>query len=618
MAFTISGSIITQTGTDSDLSGLAGISGVDAIETGADEYQRNIYALGTNHLVVNGTLNINPYIEEFITNFAGGDGGLTINSGGTVNINGSMTHNGITKYTQRRWFTHQHLSIWQDIALWVRSGGTLNWVGGEVMTTSGIQFDATSFVNITSAVIDLYQLDINGNDTPNQQQIRQNSNNLNIDGFLLKRGFFTLLRIPQTLNNYVPEHCDNALAFSSLTANVDIPIRGYSSDGSSDKDVGFWRGCRPVFTNAVFGTALRLGPNGSIGTLNDYGHVRVIQEFNPIIVDATGTGVSDVKVYIRDTDNGNRGIYTSEGYVNGDYTDDRVYEATTMSTGGLLTPLSISTGFVVINNNDSIGDITDTGAFTFDYRGNNNDSSDIYTVNIISYLHTISSYNVVLKGADVVDAGTSVFDDTIIDETDSAIVNAYTSINNAQQLYDRAKLFLVDIFSGETQTLATRSGSTIDTRDLNVVIDPLASAPFDLTGTTITIRTALFVGNIETTGTVTLLNDATVTGSITDSSGTLVPVSVTVRDAETNNLVDDARVYILAAAGGDLPINTIIMNAPTDTSGVARISQIITSDQPVVGRVRKASGSPFFRTSQISGVISNSGLTLDVLMIRDE
>ena len=54
MAFSLSGSTITQTGTDVDLSGLSGISGVTTLDYG----YHTVYDLGSLRLVVNGVLSI--------------------------------------------------------------------------------------------------------------------------------------------------------------------------------------------------------------------------------------------------------------------------------------------------------------------------------------------------------------------------------------------------------------------------------------------------------------------------------------------------------------------------------------------------------------------------------
>lgn len=140
-----------------------------------------------------------------------------------------------------------------------------------------------------------------------------------------------------------------------------------------------------------------------------------------------------------------------------------------------------------------------------------------HTFSSISYKH-----NIVAKGItadrDITD-NVIYLDDTSITEQNPATVAAYTEINTGERLYDRAKLYLVENYAGQTETLITRSGNVYDLRTLNLVIDATAAADFAFDGTTITIKASTLTGNITTTGTVTLLNGATVDGVVSDANG---------------------------------------------------------------------------------------------------
>jgi len=69
-------------------------------------------------------------------------------------------------------------------------------------------------------------------------------------------------------------------------------------------------------------------------------------------------------------------------------------------------------------------------------------------------------------------------------------------------------------------------------------------------------------------------------------------LTVTVRDAVSSAAIQDARVYIEAAGGGDLAAGTVIMNTTTNASGVATSTFDYTNDQPITARVRKGTSSP--------------------------
>jgi hypothetical protein len=97
-----------------------------------------------------------------------------------------------------------------------------------------------------------------------------------------------------------------------------------------------------------------------------------------------------------------------------------------------------------------------------------------------------------------------------------------------------------------------------------------------------------------------------------------VDINITAQDVTDDSLIQDARVYLTAAAGGPLPEGTVIMNELTNVSGLATETFQYTSDQPVTGRIRKGSATPLYKTATIAGTISNNGLTITGLMEPDE
>jgi hypothetical protein len=98
-----------------------------------------------------------------------------------------------------------------------------------------------------------------------------------------------------------------------------------------------------------------------------------------------------------------------------------------------------------------------------------------------------------------------------------------------------------------------------------------------------------------------------------------VTVKITTKDAETSAVVSGARVYIEAAAGGDLSIGTVIMNTTTDGSGIARDTGFaFTNNQPITGRTRRGTSAPFYKTAPISGTITSLGLDVTAFMVKDE
>lgn len=107
-------------------------------------------------------------------------------------------------------------------------------------------------------------------------------------------------------------------------------------------------------------------------------------------------------------------------------------------------------------------------------------------------------------------------------------------------------------------------------------------------------------------------------GTVTVVSGQ-VTTTITVLDVTNGSALQNARVYLVAAAGGPLGTGTEIFNTLTDASGQVSDIRSLASNQPVTGWVRKSTSAPYFKSSPITATISNAnGLSLTVQMIRDE
>lgn len=99
-----------------------------------------------------------------------------------------------------------------------------------------------------------------------------------------------------------------------------------------------------------------------------------------------------------------------------------------------------------------------------------------------------------------------------------------------------------------------------------------------------------------------------------------VTFTVTAQDINTGSPIENARVYVVAAAGGALSAGTVIIDkALTNASGQVSDTRSYSGNQPITGRVRRATSSPLYRSAPVAGTIdSASGLSLTVQMIPDE
>ena len=146
----------------------------------------------------------------------------------------------------------------------------------------------------------------------------------------------------------------------------------------------------------------------------------------------------------------------------------------------------------------------------------------------ISYLHNVVAKTVAAT-ADITDTIIYI-NDASITQTNKATVDAYTAIDTSAKLYDRAKSWLFDNYTGQLAEIVTRSGNLINAGSYNVTIDATAASVFSLVGNTITIKASTYTGDMTTAGLITLANGATFVGTRTDANGTIAPpktVSIT-------------------------------------------------------------------------------------------
>ncbi len=88
----------------------------------------------------------------------------------------------------------------------------------------------------------------------------------------------------------------------------------------------------------------------------------------------------------------------------------------------------------------------------------------------------------------------------------------------------------------------------------------------------------------------------------------------------------DANSYSYTVSGtpatpatGTIKSTFVVLDALSNVSGVASVSRSFPSDQPITGRVRKASGSPYYKDGLITGTITTTaGFTATVQLVRDE
>jgi len=475
---------------------------------------------------------------------------------------------------------------------------------------------------------------------------------------LLNRGF-TLSEgvLMETLSQSYYEVVLRDLDTSNNTAYSDI---GHSSNNTyPHRD---W-----VIINSEAGSSVRGMYRSSTGPRGDTqkGVTVVKKEVSFNLKDSSGSAIQGVEMYMSDTPDSNYsknatfpaptdtsrqytselgtntlGVLNADGTATYDYTNAIEYTGTS-DASGLIDTQQVTIGVqileylstdssassqggnggpydITLNGNnwvDSIGerpttaawDTTEFGGFyKVDRRGNGNTDADEFTFKFCSYGHSLSSTTQSLKGLGELAVNWVLFDDLVITDT-RATTDAYTEIDTPQKFYNRAKAYLADNYAGETETIVSREGNSIDAGSYNVVVDASASSVFAISGNTLTIKATRFVGNITTSGTTTLSNDAEVIGTF--GTTTVLPWEIKNIEATSRiqlfNLTDPRSGQVLTTKLDGTA------GALIDTDGTYTAAEIAVGDV-VRLRVTCVVGDTAMLPLEVTGVATTAGLTFSI------
>lgn len=502
MTFTLSGTTITQTGTDTDLSGLTGIAGVDVVSHGSGAGEFVTYSIESLRLSIGGDLTIDPTNEILVFGNSAPDQTVNVISGGTLNLGKEVTVNGHTYQTEGTGLVVPDATkgaCCTGQSMRINAGGTLNHFGATLQIAGCYQWEAGSTVNVVNGKIEATRGSL--------FRIRTQSTALSIDGLAMAGSVsIDFFAAPLLFKGFFPIASDRACeTVSAQSGGTDSPyvFNDYTSDGMV-LDFSIWRGADLQFVNLDKGDSNPLVLfNGS-----NNGLCQVFKEFQLSVSDSVGDPIEQAKSFITDIDHGQRVNRSPRSGVNYDLLPVRTYTESTDSAGNTALQTVLTRCSYAV-----------TGAApVWDYRGNNNAPTDLFTVHMAGYGEALASTIQKFQGSGVLELAWTLFPDGLIGETDRAIVDAYTEIDTPEKLYDAAKAFLVDNWGTYLDlVVATNTG---DIGDLDFVVDPNAAQAFDFDGTTITINATTFNGDITTTGTVTLSNGAQINGILSDANGT--------------------------------------------------------------------------------------------------
>jgi len=514
VSFALAGSVITQTGTDTTLSGIEALAGVTARTYGTGIHLRTIYEFSGVRLEVSGSLSFNPRVEMMYFDETCPLPTVQINNLGTFEIAGIETRSGYDIYTKLTaiYSAPSNTStgyINDGGAIDVEVGGTFLWNGGEVHTGQSLVFLDGSIVRINEGI--WYGRGTDNTGLYNQCVIRAKGADLEIRGlrfggnavlYLLKTGISVLERLEPvgTVNNIAGIN-------TNQTATTYLPDFKSGQGNTSEIAVGYdarWELDDPSDGTNVLTVGGR--STGSSGRVEIFSNVRFT------IRDAAGTPLQNAVVFSRDTDHGDR--LPSAWFF------DRTYNALTDANGEVAH--RVLTGYAHFKG--AVPGVPGQGDGYIYKRGKVNDTSDLFDFHVWTYGYQYAALtDQVLKGQGGLDVSAKLLVDTLTTQSNKAIVDAYTHCDSPAKTYDYMRSWKQDNVELPTSSELplTKAGNILDALSFNINIDKTALVPFAFDGTTITIKADTFSGNIVTTGVAQLLNGAAIAGYITDQNGTI-------------------------------------------------------------------------------------------------
>ena len=265
-------------------------------------------------------------------------------------------------------------------------------------------------------------------------------------------------------------------------------------------------------------------------------------------------------------------------------------------------------GFEALGNTTGTTDVSSGVAFVLDFDGSN-----LNTISLVGNSFTNSS-------APTFGASQTVTNNTF---DGCGLITPSTATFTSNTVKNSAQTASYALFLAQTHNV---SKTTYSDNYWGFGVTPATSgAEYGEDGGIFSGNTA-DVYNTHATNAVTInkLNGSNASTSATAGGVvTLVtaPVTtlVTVKDINTKAVIVGARVYLVAGAGGPLTEGTVIFNEVTDSNGQVSDTRALATDQPVLGRVRMSTSSPYYKNVPIDESIdSANGLTLNVFMIPDE
>jgi hypothetical protein len=622
VTFALSGSTITQSGTDTNLSGLAGIAGVVTRVEGAGTYIKTRYYLPAATNLTYNNLSWDPRSECLIF----GSGGSLLQAATTTSvltIGNQITQSGGT-------YSHQSEALIftgnQGNAYQVAQGfrvlqGTFNWYSGIIRAQEGMGFGATQYDNGGAvgtlkgyigpyAALEVMRTPSGQTNESCQLQFACDPAFV-VDGMTV-RGYGTtppsyLISLAST-TAYTTPFAFNLEGGGGITAQAAGRITNFANfcglqSKASPKGFNLFLGSLIRGVNQALGSAVVIVEH-NVDPSHPQGYVELRNEVDCTFKNIAGATQQGVVLYCKDTNNGKRQTYNLNGVVINN-TADKVYIGTSGATGNVnfagLTN-SILLAAVVRNTAGTVVGVDDTGLNAKDYRSiSGTKGADDFRFYSWGYGFLPDTSVEILKSDKVAKfLSKTLLPDTAVTLTEAQAVAklassftvagtvlTVTASSTLDDLYDSMKAYKTRPvqtqleFPGIGVQPVTAAGDQLTTAmtvTVNAGVTLAGGAKFkSLSSGLITLLGSItgfeVVGNV-TQATPTNLTSVTITGTLAYNTATATPVTYTNVTAGTVNnsgagLVTVKRINSTLTAG-----TNVVAFAPTSiafTLGGGRI-----------------------------------------------
>lgn len=431
MTFALSGSVITQSSTDTTLAGLSGIAGVVTLTRGV----KTVYDIGAKNLIVSGTLTMDPRFEELCIG-SGPWPQIGVGNGGTFNIGVDITVNSVPFYPPTTAiYCNQVAKTGYDAtqgALNISGSGVVNHRYGTIFHYGALNMGDTA--NSASGTYKSYSqsaafVGLGANSDGQKGQIRIYSTQTDINGLLVhNHQAATLICNPTRIKGLKPYHGVAGVSYSnSAPSSTWLALEDADFSGGNTGDVGFSAGKWGLLINASKGSDCN-SRSLSSGPFNNYGLLEIRSNLAVTAKKTDGAFVTTGGIFVRDKNNGNRTAGDASSNIPA-YTSDRTYAASFNGSGvasyttdgGIL----LAVHHRLIANED--GSVNNATVNATDKRGEANDATDVFFIRSRSYGLLFSETSAALKGARGFAQAVTLFANTAVVQA-SATALAHTGI----------------------------------------------------------------------------------------------------------------------------------------------------------------------------------------------